>query len=143
MYVMSRSEEKWQDGASIEIVWAAGFFDGEGCITYSASGSPQATHKHYLRLIITQTDPEPLLRFAAAVGAGNVLGPYPPKAAQRKPQWTWQVSKEAGQVLDLLRPHLCGPKTRQADDRIERIAEHNQSLRRGKMARRTTTGGTS
>ena len=51
-----------------ELAWAAGFFDGEGCVTFGKQGS--------LTLSISQTHPEVLVRFREAVGAGVVRGPW-------------------------------------------------------------------
>lgn len=53
-----------------ELAWAAGFFDGEGCVTSSEAGSRRPM------MFITQYDPRLLRRFRQAVGFGKVYGPY-------------------------------------------------------------------
>lgn len=51
------------------LAWAAGFFDGEGCFSYSKSS------KHVC-ISITQRDIEVLERFKESVGLGRIYGPY-------------------------------------------------------------------
>lgn len=109
-----------------ELAWAAGFFDGEGCFSYSKSGQ-------YVCVSIGQTVREPLERFKLAVGLGVIYGPYSSDRYQSRlskeavvhlsGQWirlgsgrrshavvqAWKHEKEAGPrrtwtVLDLLSP---------------------------------------
>ena len=71
-----------------ELAWAAGFFDGEGCFSFSVAGN-------YLCVSISQTEPEPLERFARAVGVGWVLGPYDLRKNDRwirKPQYVYRAN---------------------------------------------------
>jgi hypothetical protein len=57
----------------VELAWCAGFFDGEGStVRKSASG----TNRAQIELGISQNDRRVLDRFAAAVGAGRIGGPY-------------------------------------------------------------------
>ena len=58
-----------QASGRIQLAWAAGFFDGEGCFSLS-----KATM--YPCVSITQHHPEVLVRFADAVGVGKLYGPY-------------------------------------------------------------------
>jgi hypothetical protein len=58
-----------------EVAWAAGLFEGEGCLTIT-SGQP------VMRL--NSTDEDAPQRFYEIVGAGKVYGPYPRKPP-RKP----------------------------------------------------------
>lgn len=67
-------------------------------------------------MAIGHCDRRPLDRFAAAVGIGNVTGPYTQK--QAKPNWrehySWQVyGSRAEQVFGKLRPFLSDPKIEQ------------------------------
>lgn len=53
-----------------ELAWAAGFFDGEGCFSYTDKAG-------YGAAAIGQVDREPLERFQRAVGGmGRIYGPY-------------------------------------------------------------------
>lgn len=56
-----------------DIAWAAGLFEGEGCITLSRVGG-----RAYLSLSVSMhpRDRDVLERFASAVGAGAVAGPH-------------------------------------------------------------------
>lgn len=61
-----------------ELAWAAGFFDGEGCVTYRAQTGQ-------LCLSIPQVDRRVLDRWIEAVGVGMVRGPY--KMGAGRPGW--------------------------------------------------------
>lgn len=89
-----------------EIVWAAGFFDGEGS---AGVQKRDPTRKPYMRLTVTQKDPRPLRRFQEAVGAGRIYGPYPPRGVHK-----WIASPKAALlVVELLWPYLSEPKREQ------------------------------
>jgi hypothetical protein len=71
-----------------ELAWAAGFFDGEGCFSFSPAG-------RYVCVSVGQTEREPLDRFKRAVGFGNVLGPYDVNkrnGSLRKPQFFYRAN---------------------------------------------------
>src|SRR5712691_1669149 len=51
----------------VEIAWAAGLFEGEGCFTQNR-GRPVAR--------LTTTDVDIVVRFAEAIGWGMIYGPY-------------------------------------------------------------------
>ena len=77
-----------------EIAWAAGIFEGEGCITESNG-----------RLVtrISNTDGSVLERFRDIVDAGTVYGPYDPyerDGFRRKPVFVWLADGDA--ALDVL-----------------------------------------
>lgn len=89
-----------------ELVWAAGFFDGEGSTVCPSAG------KHLL-LTIHQVNRDNLYRFRAAVGGrGNVSRPYDrgtrPISAYRA------YGEEAHDVVMLLWPFLGSEKRDQA-----------------------------
>lgn len=66
-----------------DVAWAAGFFEGEGCMSYSGG---------YPRLTVANCDLEPLDRFLDVVG-GSLCGPYPPPVGDlsRRPKWIVQI----------------------------------------------------
>ena len=95
-----------------ELAWAAGLFDGEGCASVAGAAA-----RRYVQLEIPQSSvggvPETLERFRAAVGAGWLRGPYPPRSPwSRLPQYRWTLGAraEVGQVLSLMWPHLSAVK---------------------------------
>jgi hypothetical protein len=72
-----------------ELAWAAGLFEGEGCIT---SGSSGQEHLPTVILTLSSSDEDTLRRFASAVGVGHVSGPRVPKDG-RKPMWSWHCAR--------------------------------------------------
>lgn len=70
-----------------ELAWAAGFFDGEGSTTCSGRKNH---HRKYIRMGVSQVNPEPLERFNGAVGnIGSIHGPRIPRNVRSKPVWVW------------------------------------------------------
>lgn len=97
-----------------ELAWAAGFFDGEGCVTaFHEKG--RANPKHRLCLFVAQAGTvEHLERFQKIVGVGNIAGPYYRDGKQ--PYYQWRTSgKKAHLVMGLLAPYLCSVKTARYD----------------------------
>jgi hypothetical protein len=97
---------------SIELAWAAGFFDGEGCVTgYQQTGRRRGR----LQLIVGQSGTtEHLERFARAVEGGRINGPYLNQG--KLPRYVWQTNgHKARRVMELLRPYLCSPKVLKFD----------------------------
>lgn len=104
-----------------ELAWAAGFFDGEGCIysgitRYSKEGklhySPQVT------ISIDQIHPAVLVRFQRIVGRGKVYGPYKPPSSGKNdsPMWSYRLGKydDCLEVMMKIRPFLGEIKRRQS-----------------------------
>jgi hypothetical protein len=78
-----------------EIAWAAGLFEGEGCITVT---------NRVLTARVTNTDAEILERFIDVVDRGVLYGPYDRSQErdgfQRKPIYHWVAQNVA--ALDVL-----------------------------------------
>ena len=75
-------------GPKRSIDWAAGLFEGEGCVTTNR------THGYaYPMLTMDMTDEDSLRDFAATVGVGNVIGPYDRGGNKPawKPVWRWSI----------------------------------------------------
>lgn len=71
------------------VMWAAGLFEGEGCITHT--GRPHSTLVP--KLVVCLTDYDILMRFQAVVGGlGTVYSRSQPMRRQHKPQWEWRVT---------------------------------------------------
>jgi hypothetical protein len=99
-------------GTIAEVAWAAGFFEGEGCVTLSET-------RPMLR--VNGTDPETVHFFERVVGVGKVYGPYQPKPDRhgtiRKPFWVWVAyGAAARRAITVLAPWL-------SQRRLERIRE--------------------
>ena len=75
-----------------ELAWAAGLFEGEGCISIHKTPTRYGTYT-YPRLRVVMTDEDSIRRFHSAVGVGRIFGPYrPPSRSTRKPIWEWIVT---------------------------------------------------
>lgn len=115
------------------LAWAAGFFDGEGAFTCTVNGGTQRSVKDYpgtprFQAQIGQSySPETLWRFRAAVGVGNVTGPYG-STLERMGRYRWQYAvtkfEDAQQVVCSLWPWLSTPKRQQAADALTRHREY-------------------
>jgi hypothetical protein len=82
-------------GTREERAWAAGFFDGEGCVSVRRDKSIKHLSGRYPVLSINQTDPKVLERFQNAVGGiGNIRGPYNYLSYNKKtkPQWAYAAN---------------------------------------------------
>jgi len=67
----------------VQWAWAAGLFEGEGCIT---------RQRNNINLVLTTTDEDVIRRWWGIVGAGRLYGPYPPKRAG-KPLFRCMISR--------------------------------------------------
>jgi hypothetical protein len=97
----------------IELAWAAGFFDGEGCTKLQNNFSRHGKNYPNIAVSITQYHSEVLERFRLAVGTGSVYGPYP--RAEGKQAWAFGAwGEKAEAVVDALWPYLGSVKREQA-----------------------------
>ncbi len=84
-----------------EIAWAAGLFEGEGCIT-DVNGR--------FTIAVNNTDDWVIERLFDVLDRGRTYGPYRNSEADghiRKPFWVWTAAEEeAFDVLQILAPWL-------------------------------------
>ncbi len=107
--------------SAIELAWAAGFFDGEGCTT-------AVSLRRYPKISITQSGPlakppEVLDRFKRAVGEiGHISGPELDDSGRHKPRWVYNLygGTQVSAVIALLWPFLGTVKHAQADHILSR-----------------------
>ena len=97
------------------ICWAAGFFDGEGCISIVKDKG----NKHYfLTLAVSQVEMTSLQIFQALFG-GNITTRHAPSDKTRRNCSHWRLSSQGARiVLEFLLPFLI-VKKRQAELAIE------------------------
>ena len=86
---------------NIEHVWAAGFWDGEGCVSIAVRNN---TANPRIVAEISQVNREVLDRFASAVGFGSVIGPYSQKNPNARDFYCWRV--EGASNVELLRSRI-------------------------------------
>lgn len=99
-----------------ELAWAAGFFDGEGCIIKTTTKSLNHSRMH-VYITIAQTDTYVLERFKRAVGGmGRICKRRRMKSIKHSQRWDYIVSTfESGQaVIAMLWPWLSPIKRKQA-----------------------------
>jgi hypothetical protein len=101
----------------LKLAWAAGFFDAEGCTSFSPRSG--------VCVSITQTDKEVLERFSAAVGVGRIYGPYTSKhddGLLRRPHYFYRATghQNVQAVVAMIWPWLGSEKRRQATVRLTR-----------------------
>lgn len=102
--------------SAVDVAWAAGLFEGEGCATISTGGQRQP------RVSVQMTDEDVVRRFHSIVACGNVRRyHYPP----RRLAWQWSVQGGADvlHVLGMLYPHLGARRQERAVEVIERAAK--------------------
>lgn len=95
-----------------EIAWAAGLFEGEGCIYIRPNGS-------FLALHIQMTDRDVVEHFADVVDVGAIYE-HPSRRDQRtgwKDAWTWNAQAgNAVTVIGLLLPYFGKRRTAKAHE---------------------------
>lgn len=85
----------------LDLAWAAGFFDGEGCILIRKSSK----NAHAIRITISQVNPSPIKKFKDLFGGH--ISYQRPKNQKWSSQWKWeQDSKSASETLKNLLPYL-------------------------------------
>lgn len=104
------------------IAWAAGLFDGEGCITIVGNR---------VQVVVSMTDLDLLERMQKHFGGS--IHPIKKRKEHWKDAWKWQISgtKKSLAFLDLIYPYLS--IRRQA--RVEEARNHFLDLRAVKNAR--------
>ena len=91
--------------------WAAGLFEGEGCITTNGGTYP--------RLAIGMTDKDILEKFQMIAGEGKLYGPYqsPSTPEGRKPKYIWAAHGPAAErVMEWLRERLGSRRQTRAEE---------------------------
>lgn len=90
-----------------QLIWAAGFFDGEGCICLFHNKDKRWFSLH---IVVVNTDPRSIERFVE-------LFPFAKrkiicsKNGKWKPRYEWRTQgKHAGNVLEQLLPYLINKK---------------------------------
>jgi hypothetical protein len=79
--------------------WAAGLFEGEGCISLV---------KGYVHLVLKMTDEEIVRRFHRVIGVGSVHGPHYSPNPRHLPQWRWVAcsTHDITTAFEAMRPYL-------------------------------------
>ena len=99
------------------IAWAAGLFEGEGCISTKHNGNG----KIYPRLYLKMTDRDVVQKFANTVEYGNVN--FVPTREGWKDAYAWEISKmtEVRRILDLFLPYFGDRRAHKALDILDSL----------------------
>ena len=102
------------------IEWAAGLFEGEGCI-YKGNQT-KAPHNPYFQLTLGMTDLDVVQAFADLMDCGSVIT-SDRKDRGWKTMYTWRVSKTSHvrDILDKLLPHFGNRRAHKALDILDYI----------------------
>lgn len=95
----------------IDLAWAAGFIDGEGCI--GVYGRTDNRGSYALRLSVAQVDPRPLLVLQSMFGGR--IRQTKPRGSKSRPASVWELHNwEARDAITAILPYLRG-KQEQAE----------------------------
>jgi len=97
----------------IDIAWAAGLFEGEGCITVRMVG-----HKYpSWGITLVMTDEDVVRKFTEIIGCGN-LRLEPSRNPKRKPIWCWNTYNriDVFNTLEMLLPYLGARRRSRAEE---------------------------
>jgi hypothetical protein len=99
----------------VDLAWAAGLIDGEGCIQI-AKRSTKNGHGYVLSFMVNMTHEATILRLRDLFGFGSIT---PLKTTHKRPQWRWVLGcAQAEILLRMVRPYLV-TKAREADIALE------------------------
>ena len=107
---------------AVRTAWAAGLFEGEGCIEISGR---QAQN---VRLRVNMTDRDVIEKFAEIAGCGTVREVRAPSIVQHqnwKQTWGWSISQgdECRRLLQLWLPHLGRRRGERAREALTFLAQ--------------------
>ncbi len=105
----------------LDVAWAAGLFEGEGCVSIPKHRPNQR------RLSMNMTDVDVMKKFVDVVGYGNLKGPNSPPSYKEhfKPFYCWQLSKgkEVLRILNLFLPYFGERRSEKAKEAINHLNE--------------------
>jgi hypothetical protein len=84
--------------SDVEVAWAAGFFDGEGCVGVNRVGGSLS-----LQMSVGQKNPNTLMTFQERIGG---VGTVRDRQSTTGCYYWWLTNRPAGEVLTLLLPYL-------------------------------------
>jgi hypothetical protein len=114
------SQFQFNGMSRLALAWVAGFFDAEGCFSYSQRSGVCAS--------VTHTDTELLTRIIVATGLGKIYGPYlstntTQDGFERKPHYFFRTTghNNVQSMMAMLWPWLADSKREQARSGLARV----------------------
>lgn len=91
-----------------DIAWAAGLFEGEGCLSFQKN--PSAKGGYTPRLWLNITDEDVIKRFQSVVGTGVYSVQH---KKDRKPIYKWRTARksEVLRIMDMFEPYMGSRRT--------------------------------
>ena len=106
------------------IAWAAGLFEGEGCISSQISNN-----KYYMaRLSLVTTDEDVIRRFHEILdNIGGIRGPLM-SGKSKKPYWEWRATgyERVSLILELILPWLGNRRSAKAKEVLDTYLEYKE-----------------
>lgn len=111
----------------VDIAWATGLFEGEGCILIMDRSKDGHHRLPVVRLAITMTDRDVLERFCEIAECGKVGPERRYGRPHHKPAFMWQISSraEVERLLLAFRPWFGERRGARADEALAEIAKLN------------------
>lgn len=88
--------------SGLDIAWAAGLFEGEGCITFTTGSNG----KLYPILQLAMTDLDVVLRFSSVWGVGRINTTERPGSLKTMHTWRLYRTAQKRDVLRAMLPYL-------------------------------------
>lgn len=105
-----------------QIAWAAGIFEGEGCISLMQSRSRGSNRtRPWVRLSVQMTDRDVIEHLYEVVAVGGVSLHHRANRPKYKDCWAWQASArdDVIELLTLFLPWLGNRRTAKANEALE------------------------
>lgn len=101
--------------SDVEIAWAAGLIEGEGCFT---------KHTGHPYLLVDMTDKDVLERLKEIFPTGTIRGPYSHKHKEHhKPRWRFDAfGTKAIPIINAVYPYLLSRRKEKVDSLLN---DHN------------------
>lgn len=106
-------------GTESQVAWAAGLFEGEGCIAFHSYKLKDGSQRP--RLVLKMTDEDVIRSFHEIVGHGTVrLDTWGHRTRGEKVVYEWQAGsqKDVAAVLSLLTPWFHGRRRAKAEEAL-------------------------
>ena len=105
----------------VDLAWAAGLFEGEGCLTISNGRQPNGSVFRQVRLKLNSTDEDVVRRFHGIVRVGYVRVETDFERYGFKRQWGWYVGnrRDVEHVIGFLLPWLGARRSRRAEELLQ------------------------
>lgn len=118
---------------SVDIAWAAGLLEGEGCFSIFNRKSAKWDHKS-VAIHCEMTDEDTIMKLYKIFDVGSVN--HRPNISKRidqrsrKPSWIWSVQNHEGieMVLVLIYPFLSERRSKKAKELLEYIEQRKNRL---------------